>query len=70
MKNVPERNWLNLSEPFLVGEPATRQVIEVALAIRNEDGAAYNENKAYIDDIISLVSEEELEVIIQLVPLF
>ena len=54
----------------IYGEPAKRQVIEVALAIKKEDGAAYNENKAYIDDIISLVSEEELEVIIQLGPLF
>lgn len=71
MTNIVARPYYILKNGAVIyGEPATRQVIEVALAIRNEDGAAYRENKAYIDDIISLVSEEELEVIIQLGPLF
>lgn len=69
--NIVARPYYVLENGAVIyGEPATRQVIEVALAIKKEDGAAYNENKAYIDDIISLVSEEELEVIIQLGPLF
>ena len=71
MTNIVARPYYILENGAVIyGEPAKRQVIEVALAIRDEGGAAYNENKAYIDDIISLVSEEELEVIIQLVPLF
>lgn len=69
--NIVARPYYILENGAVIyGEPATRQVIEVALAIKKEGGAAYNENKAYIDDIISLVSEEELEVIIQLGPLF
>ena len=69
--NIVARPYYILENGAVIyGEPAKRQVIEVALAIRDEGGAAYNENKAYIDDIISLVSEEELEVIIQLGPLF
>lgn len=69
--NIVARPYYILENGAVIyGEPAKRQVIEVALAIKKEDGAAYNENKAYIDDIISLVSEEELEVIIQLGPLF
>ena len=69
--NIVARPYYVLENGAVIyGEPATRQVIEVALAIKKEDGAAYNENKAYIDKIISLVSEEELEVIIQLGPLF
>ena len=69
--NIVARPYYILENGVVIyGEPATRQVIEVALAIRDEGGAAYNENKAYIDKIISLVSEEELEVIIPLGPLF
>ena len=69
--NIVARPYYILENGAVIyGEPATRQVIEVALAIRNEDEAAYRENKEYIDKIISLVSEEELEVIIQLGPLF
>ena len=69
--NIVARPYYILENGAVIyGEPATRQVIEVALAIKNEDKAAYAENKEYIDDIISLVSEEELEVIIQLGPLF
>ena len=69
--NIVARPYYVLENGAVIyGEPATRQVIEVALAIKKEGGAAYKENKAYIDDIISLVSEEELEVIIQLGPLF
>ena len=69
--NIVARPYYILGNGAVIyGEPATRQVIEVALAIRDEGGAAYNENKAYIDKIISLVSEEELEVIIPLGPLF
>ena len=69
--NIVARPYYILENGAVIyGEPATRQVIEVALAIKKEGGAAYNENKAYIDDIISLVSEEELEVIIPLGPLF
>lgn len=71
MTNIVARPYYILENGAVIyGEPATRQVIEVALAIKNEDKAAYAENKEYIDDIISLVSEEELEVIIQLGPLF
>lgn len=71
MTNIVARPYYILENGAVIyGEPATRQVIEVALAIKNEDEAAYNENKEYIDKIISLVSEEELEVIIQLGPLF
>ena len=71
LTNIVARPYYILENGVVIyGEPATRQVIEVALAIRDEGGAAYNENKAYIDKIISLVSEEELEVIIQLGPLF
>ena len=71
MTNIVARPYYILENGAVIyGEPATRQVIEVALAIKNEDKAAYEENKEYIDDIISLVSEEELEVIIQLGPLF
>ena len=71
MTNIVARPYYILENGAVIyGEPATRQVIEVALAIKNEDKAAYAENKEYIDKIISLVSEEELEVIIQLGPLF
>ncbi len=58
------------NDKIIYGETTTRQVFEVARAIKNTDATTYNAYKDYIDSIIALVPSEESEAYVDLGELF
>lgn len=68
--NVVIRPYYKLGELVVYGEPMTRTVYEVALNIMENDAETYAKYQTYIDEIISLLAEEDKDVVIDFGPLF
>ena len=69
--NMTVRPYYELADGAIVyGEPTTRQVYEVARAIKQNDATTYAKYQTYIDSILALVPASESEAYVDLGDLF